>query len=321
MAFLISGAGRRTARSYQGAPDRAATLELEYFRVCDADADGDGVLCALDCDDGDASVHPGAEDVCDGLDNDCDGTIDEDFAASACTTGEPGICAAGTSSCESGVELCDADVGPAIEICDDGLDNDCDGATDGTDTVDCAPTKLTIPLATGHDDAEERVSLGGSITRKSRSLQLTQDGSVQQVVGLRFEGVAIPRGSTLLRARIQFTADASSSSPASLTLEGEASDDAPPFSRTNGDLTARPRTSESVSWSPAAWPSNGASGTDQRTRNLKAIVQEIVDRPGWRAGNAIAFLISGSGDRSVEAFETDPARAATLELEFAEPAP
>ena len=46
--------------------------------IWDSDLDGDGLSPAEgDCDDGNPAVHPNAAEVCDGLDNDCEGTTDE----------------------------------------------------------------------------------------------------------------------------------------------------------------------------------------------------------------------------------------------------
>ena len=103
----------------------------------DVDADGDGVaICAGDCDDESANAYPGAAELCDGLDSDCDGVISP-LETDADGDGAP-LC---LGDCNDN----NAAVSPlAAEICD-GLDTNCDGVvpaneadSDGDGVVACA---------------------------------------------------------------------------------------------------------------------------------------------------------------------------------------
>jgi hypothetical protein len=88
------------------------------------------------------------ETSCDGLDNDCDGSTDEDFTltladgSQVAGTGQScgvGACAGGTTACttlQDGLR-CSSDGLGSTEVCDDQIDNDCDGKSDCGD-ADCA---------------------------------------------------------------------------------------------------------------------------------------------------------------------------------------
>ncbi|MDP2310681.1 MAG: MopE-related protein [Pseudomonadota bacterium] len=109
----------------------------------DTDADSDGYLAEVDCDDAHASVNPDAPELCDGLDNDCDGVVDDAAtdAASWYADDDGDTFGAGeaVAACEAplghvaNADDCDdaaPDVNPAgVETCDE-VDQDCDGDVD-----------------------------------------------------------------------------------------------------------------------------------------------------------------------------------------------
>ena len=154
--------------------------------VCDCDNDGDGYDGTLfpwcsgpDCHDGDPSIHPGAVEICDGVDNDCDGGIDEGgvccddadgdgfeditCGGTDCDDSDPAIHPGATEVCNGIDDDCDL-------VVDEGLsfgfwfdDSDGDGYGDPLDGVfDCAQPAGWVSDSTDCDDANRAINPGAT---------------------------------------------------------------------------------------------------------------------------------------------------------------
>ena len=157
LSLLLACGDKSEAVPAGGGDGGDACTEQTWY--LDADADGYGgpestlaceapegaLATSTDCDDADASDHPDGIELCDGADNDCDGSVDED--ATDATTAYTDADGDGFGDDASPVEICALEAGlsdvggdcddadpsaypDGVELCD-GVDNDCDGSTDG----------------------------------------------------------------------------------------------------------------------------------------------------------------------------------------------
>jgi K319-like protein/calcineurin-like phosphoesterase family protein len=186
-----------------------------------------------------------------------------------------------------------------------------------TVTEDPTVSSLDVRVAAGSDDAEENT--GTSVWLTSTDLDMVVDSGGQQMnqaVGIRFTGVSIPQGATIVNAFVKFQVDEVNSEPTQLTIQGEAADTAATFVGLKRNISSRPRTTTAVTWSPAPWTKEGEAGLAQQTPDIALALQEIVNRPGWASNNALAIIITGNGVRVAEAFEGTPTEAPLLHVDY-----
>jgi hypothetical protein len=160
-----------------------------------------------------------------------------------------------------------------------------------TDTI--TDTEEGITFAASSDDAEQENDEIDSLY--DDDLDCGWEGAPEDqnilTCGLRFRNILIPAGATIDSAFIIVYSheDKSADDVAELTIFAEATDNAATFTE-DMLINARPSTNATVSWTVAEeWTLWEA----YRTPDLKAIVQELVDREGWTIGNAIAFVVQG----------------------------
>ena len=155
------------------------------------------------------------------------------------------------------------------------------------------------------DDAEEGTN--GQVDTTNNDLDLGQPSGFESAVavGIRFDGVRIPKHGRIEAATIQFTKDepGTKSDPARLTIRAELTGDAAVFDDEPKNISSRPLTRAAVQWSPGPWNPGDGRGKKQKTPDLSALIEEVVRHDDWDPGNALAFVVTGVGERDAISFD------------------
>jgi len=153
-------------------------------------------------------------------------------------------------------------------------------------------------IADENDDVEQQTS---GMYMDSSDLEMIDDGNTH--VGLRFLNVAVPAGSAISKAYIEFQVDEiETDAVANLIIYGDLSPGGPAFD--SGDATNvsdRPATIAQIAWSPEHW---ATTGEKKQTADISAVIEEIVNQPAWRSGNALVLIIYDDPDNPATGFRT-----------------
>jgi len=184
-------------------------------------------------------------------------------------------------------------------------------------------------ISASPDDAEERNDnrlfyFGSSDLELGAELDA---GYNQQILGLRFPEVTIPQGATIVDAKVQFVCrgnsaypDVPNANPSNITITYEEVDSS--WTATVGDETVtdilhnKINSTASVAWSIPEWVAKNDALPAQLTPDLKILIQEIVNRAGWKSGNALCLLFKGSGSRRAYAYDDNPDLAPKITINY-----
>ncbi len=194
-------------------------------------------------------------------------------------------------------------------------------------------TTTAFPVTSGNDDVEQDL-FGGDMYRTSSDIELTRDGSAEQLIGLRFSDIDVPPGSVIESAYIQVTVDeVSVNGEVNVLIAIENEDNAESYGSGNGNVFNRNYFfGDTVVWTVNPFTNVGDAGEDQQSVDLTDLISEVIGRDGWAAGNALAFAMvdplylevagytgNGSNKRVFQTFENDPETAARLVITYTTP--
>jgi hypothetical protein len=165
------------------------------------------------------------------------------------------------------------------------------------------------------DDATEDEEDAGDMSLGSDMLDV---GDELEPIGLRFEDVDIPVGSTIDYAYVEFTCYTTGSRTLDIYILGEYVASPPTFQDVDTHLrtrmTANP-TSTVVHWaSPESWTLDNKYHTPE----INGVIQRIIAHPGWEASDKSMVIFIDGQDNDIEAYswDGDPTKAPLLHIEY-----
>ncbi len=172
---------------------------------------------------------------------------------------------------------------------------------------------LVFRPSAGSDDAEETVAGGsgtvGQMDLGSSDLELMTDGTKKQTIGIRFTNISVPQGAIIQSAFIQFATKGDKNATSGIiTISAHDTDNSATFTSTSGNISGRTKVSNTVNWAgstSSTWGTSnaGLAGTNQRTPDLKTVIQQVISRSGWASGNALSVILTGEGVRNAYSFD------------------
>ena len=144
----------------------------------------------------------------------------------------------------------------------------------------------------------------------------------QHLAGMRFNGITIPPGSTIKRASLKICASAEGlQAELDGLIKGEATDNAATFGANSHLISQLTTTMASTAWK---WAQDQPWSANEwyESPDISAVVQEIVNRPGWASNNSMVILYPmdqstfTTEERGFWSFDGDPAKAAKLVITY-----
>jgi PKD repeat protein len=184
-----------------------------------------------------------------------------------------------------------------------------------TITVSVSNATLTAQVTASADDVNE---VNGTLTTNAGTVWLGNGGSTTtSYTGLRFRNVSIPAGATISSAYLQVCSSQSQRIGLSFNLAADAAGNSVVFSQSSRPSRRTQTTSVVTHNDNVSWAANTWYALDE----MKSVVQEVVSRADWQAGNSLSIIINGTASgayarKYVSSFDASPTNAPMLVVSY-----